>query len=126
MYQNRKYKLLEANISDGELPLLSFPNWLQNTMANVPIVHTNENECELHDLLVPPSFIAKSYKNMVTYGNHLRTATWLDASNMVTYDSSVMGKFEHMLSTTKENPNLSLELVLYIKECKEILELTMG
>jgi hypothetical protein len=63
---------------------------------------------------------------MVIYGNHLKTATWLDASNMITYDYGVMGKFEHMLSTTKENPNPNPELVLYIKECKEILELDYG
>jgi hypothetical protein len=42
---------------------------------------------------------------------------------MVTYDSRVTGQFEHMPPTTKKNQHPTPQIVQYIKECQEILEL---
>jgi hypothetical protein len=68
-----------------------------------------DNEVEVHDLLVPLAFVAKDYKIIVAYGNHFRATTWPGTTNMVMYNSCVLGEFEHTLSPTKTNPNLALE-----------------
>jgi hypothetical protein len=67
------------------------------------------HEVEVHDLLVPPTFVAKAYKNIAAYGNHFRATTWLGIANMVTYDLGMLGEFEHTPSPTRTNPNPTLE-----------------
>jgi hypothetical protein len=41
-------------------------------------------DVKVHNLSIPPSFIGRSYKSMVTYENHFKATTWPTTSNMVT------------------------------------------
>jgi hypothetical protein len=81
------------------------------------------NEIEVHDMSVLPALVAKAYKTIIAYGNHFRVTTWPGTTNMVTYDSGVLGEFEHTPSPTRTNPNPTHEQVTCVGECKEILKL---
>jgi hypothetical protein len=70
--------------------------------------------------------MAKSYKGIAKYGNHLRAIAWLRTSNMITYDLGVIGEFEHTSFALRGNPTPTLEQICYIGECKKILELDYG
>jgi hypothetical protein len=70
--------------------------------------------------------MAKSYKEIVTYGNHFRVIAWPRVSNMVAYDLGVIGEFKHTSSTLRGNPTPTPEWICYIGECKDIFELDYG
>jgi hypothetical protein len=86
----------------------------------------NENWGEVWDISTMPTLLAKAYRNIITYGNHFRVASWSSSCSMVTYDCGVMNQFEHSPPMTKENPNPEVELIDYVGECQEILELDYG
>ncbi len=73
----------------------SFLEWIRTTLVVDIEGQLVENACELWDMLVPHVFITRSYKSIMAYGDHYRTIAWLNAKNMVTYDSWVMGEFAH-------------------------------
>jgi hypothetical protein len=68
----------------------SFPKWTRTTLVVNTEGQSVENACELQDMLVPPTFIAMSYKSIMVYGNHYRAIAWPSANNMVTYDYGVI------------------------------------
>lgn len=103
-----------------------FPAWLQEYIESSNGDPVDERHSKLQDLCIPPSLIAKSYKNIVAYGNHFRATTWLATCSMVTYDFGVMAEFEHTPTGTHDNQNLQLETIRYVREWKEILELDYG
>lgn len=80
----------------------------------------------MYDFSIPPALVAKLYKNMSTYSNHFRVALWPKASNMATYDSRVVGEFEHTPCVNRATHNHVTIWVNYVRECKEILELDYG
>ncbi len=45
---------------------------------------------------------------------------------MATYDSKVVGEFEHTPCVTRATPNLATIRVSYVGECKEFFELNYG
>jgi hypothetical protein len=63
---------------------------------------------------------------MLAYGNHFRTALWLEASNLAIHDSRVIGEFEHTLCVIRATPNSATIWMSYVGECKVILELNYG
>ncbi len=85
----------------------------------------SENEVELQNLPIP-AFVTQSFKSMQAYGNYLRNVDWHAVGGMITYDSSMLGEFEHPLATTQNNPHLCFELISYRGECKEIRQLDYG
>ncbi len=116
------YKLFKESSEVGlAASLPSFLKWLQEMVDGYNGREEYENLCELQDLSIPPMFMAKSYRSIATYGNHFRATTWFGYNTMVTYDHRVMGQFEHTPLATKDNPDPMVELVVYVKECQEIL-----
>ncbi len=81
---------------------------------------------KVYDLSIPPTLVAKLYRSMSTYSNHFRVALWPEASNMATYDSRVVGEFEHTPCVSMAIRNPIIIWVSYVGECKEILELDYG
>ncbi len=67
-----------------------------------------------------------SHWNILTYGNHFRTAAWASISSMVIYDYSVMGQFEHTPPIAMENPNHGSKLKVYVGKYTKISELDYG
>lgn len=74
-------------------------------MVNYIGVLSIENEVEPLDMSIWPTLLVRFYRNMATYSNHHRTATWMSASNIVIYDYGVMGGFEHTPFAIKDSHN---------------------
>jgi hypothetical protein len=105
----------------------NFPQWLQEALvAYLARGLDINNEIEVHNMSISPTPMAKAYKSIIAYGNHFRATTWPRTTNMVMYNLSMLGEFEHTPSPMRTNPNSAHEQVSYIGECKEILKLDYG
>jgi hypothetical protein len=65
--------------------------------------------------------MAKSFRNIATYGNHFKATTWANASSMVIYNYGIMGQFEHTPPIVTNKQNHGFELKVYVGKCNEIL-----
>jgi hypothetical protein len=70
--------------------------------------------------------LARSYKNIVAYGNHFKANIWHGISSPTTYDVGVMAEFEHLPPITRNNLDPQPEQMQHIGECKEVLKLHYG
>ncbi len=85
---------------EGQEVLLGFLEWLQEIVASNDGVLGSKNEAQLWNLSIFLSFVTQYFKSMQAYGNHLQVTNQPNVGGMVTYDSSVLGEFEHPLVST--------------------------
>jgi hypothetical protein len=86
---------MNLKVDFGIPTLLNLPGWLQQVVTSNASIIGVENEAKIRNLSFPPSTMAKSYKNMVAFGNHFRVTIWPSVNNVVTYGYGVLGVFEH-------------------------------
>ncbi len=76
---------MERAILDGVERFPNYINWLRQDVGKSSNgAPPYDLAVKVHDLSIPPSFIGRSYKSMVTYGNHFKATAWPTTSSMVT------------------------------------------
>jgi hypothetical protein len=81
----RRYKEVKRAILDGVERFPNYVDWLRQDVgksSNGGLAY--DLDVKVHNLSIPPSFIGRSYKSMVTYENHFRATAWPTTSSMVT------------------------------------------
>jgi hypothetical protein len=87
----RQYNLFRASlIRDGFEVVPTFPEWVQVVVDGYTWRLEKGNAQKLHDLSIPPTFIARSYKSLAAYDNHFRPTSWPNTNTMVIYNLGVM------------------------------------